>query len=108
MSIHTLLGECRAPDPPEGNYQVVDHDGRVLRSNNVPQRKKSFVEKVGGAVFGSKGGSIPTTQRPIVRAHWGKVVKHNGWLKKRALTIIHVNFCSVIPTAFTLLTIFYY
>jgi hypothetical protein len=86
MGLHTLMGEVRAPDPPEGNYQVVDVDGKVLKANSAPKRKKSFVEKVGGVIFGS-AGAIPTSQRGSVRPHWGKVVKHNGWLTKRMISL---------------------
>ena len=84
MGLHTLVGEVRAPDPPDGNFQVVDSDGKVLKPSAVPQRKKSFAEKLGSAIFGDGVFTqVPTSQRSSVRTHWGKVVKHNGWLNKR-------------------------
>ena len=33
------------------------------------------------SIFGS--GTIPQSERPSVKAHWNKVVKHNGWLLKK-------------------------
>ena len=97
------MGEVRAPDPPEGNYQVVDVDGKVLKANAAPKRKKSFVEKVGGAIFGM-GGAIPTSQRGSVRPHWGKVVKHNGWLLKRTwrLVLRAIVLTQVLTSPFTI------
>jgi hypothetical protein len=75
------MGEVRAKPPPVGNYQVIDSDGKVVKANAPPKRKKSFLEKAAGEIFGS-GKAIPTTQRSTVRPHWGKVVMHNGWLLK--------------------------
>ena len=82
VGIHTLMGEVRAPAVPTGNYQVMDSDGKIVKANAPPKRKKSFLQKAAEEVFGSSK-SIPTAQRGTVRPHWGKVVMHNGWLLKQ-------------------------
>eukprot|EP00615_Pteridomonas_danica_P012023 CAMPEP_0114353490 /NCGR_PEP_ID=MMETSP0101-20121206/18704_1 /TAXON_ID=38822 ORGANISM="Pteridomonas danica, Strain PT" /NCGR_SAMPLE_ID=MMETSP0101 /ASSEMBLY_ACC=CAM_ASM_000211 /LENGTH=1247 /DNA_ID=CAMNT_0001494355 /DNA_START=20 /DNA_END=3763 /DNA_ORIENTATION=- len=82
VGIHTLMGEVKAPAVPIGNYQVMDADGKIVKANAPPKRKKSFLQKAAEEVFGSNK-SIPTAQRGTVRPHWGKVVQHNGWLLKQ-------------------------
>jgi hypothetical protein len=82
VGIHTLMGEVKAPGVPLGVYQVMDSDGKMVKANAPPKRKKSFLQKAAEEVFGSNK-SIPTAQRGTVRPHWGKVVQHNGWLLKQ-------------------------
>ena len=82
VGIHTLMGEVKAPAAPTGNYQVMDSDGKVVKANAPPKRKKSFIERAAAEMFGSSK-NIPTAQRGTVRPHWGKVVMHNGWLQKQ-------------------------
>jgi hypothetical protein len=74
VSIHTLTGEVSAPPPPTGSPDVVDENGALVRGRSVQKK---------GGIFGGAGQA---TERYSVKAHWSKVVKHNGWLLKKGGT----------------------
>ena len=80
LSIHTLMGEVKAPAPPVGSPDVVDDEGLAIRGR-APRRRQS------SSMFsGFDSTPLPTSERLSVKSHWSKVVKHNGWLQKKGGT----------------------
>ena len=78
VSITTLSGEVPAPPPPQGQSDVVDQDGLVVRPGNkmVPRTK-------GGLLGGNKEVKLVPSENRLVKPHWSTVVLHQGWLLKK-------------------------
>jgi hypothetical protein len=78
VSVHTLSGEVPPAEAPNGQVDVVDQDGLVVRTGaKVAARRASLV---GGA---PKEGSVVPPENRSVKKHWHKVVMHQGWLLKQ-------------------------
>lgn len=81
VSIQTLSGEKSPPPPPQGQYEVVDQDGTVVKpGGRMLVRKASLAT---GNISTSKEPKIVPPENRNVKPHWHKVVAHQGWLLKQ-------------------------
>lgn len=78
-TVHTLSGEEPAPAFVTGSHEVIDSDGTIIRPG---ARTGAVVKRVTmtGTVEAPK--AIPPVNGKV-KAHWGKVVVHQGWLLKK-------------------------
>ena len=91
VTIATLSGDKPPPEAPRGQCEVVDLDGTLVRPGaRMAPRRSSAILATASAVMGGSGGHgggkeakcVPPEIREI-KAHWHKVVLHQGWLLKK-------------------------
>jgi hypothetical protein len=86
VSITTLASGAAGatpPDAPQGFTEVVDIDGSVVTpGGRMAKRRSSFVTTV-LPTTGEKAVAVVPLENRLVKPHWGKIVKHQGWLLKK-------------------------
>jgi hypothetical protein len=80
VSVHTLSGEIPPPEAPNGQTEVVDMDGLVVRPGGKMAPRKANL--AAGVVSAPKDQVVPPENKNV-KKHWHKVVMHQGWLLKQ-------------------------
>eukprot|EP00981_Chlorochromonas_danica_P010260 scaffold3058_cov165-Ochromonas_danica.AAC.51 len=81
VSVQTLSGEVPPPESPQGQTEVVDQDGLVVRpGGKMAPRRASLAA---GVMSTSKEPKVVPNENRNVKRHWHKVVMHQGWLLKQ-------------------------
>eukprot|EP01041_Mallomonas_annulata_P006554 gene6554-13256_t len=88
VTLHTLTGKVSVPPAPVGLTEVVDENGVVVEPGQVYLKKKqtrTFSRVVTSAGLSTALTTATTIIREnlYVKAHWNRVVKHQGWLLKK-------------------------
>ena len=81
VSMHTLSGETPAPEAVIGVTEIIDQDGMPVRPGGKIARRQSLMGGLG--IGGSQEPQVVPPENHHVKAHWHKVVKHQGWLLKK-------------------------
>ena len=76
-TVNTLSGEVPAPPAVVGSCDVIDENGAAVRPGQSRNKKPK------GSGFSGGGASDIIQENSLVKNHWRRVVKHQGWLLKK-------------------------